>query len=97
MPGCHNEFATYAHGTKGSCVFSSSGHIPARSRFYKGHNFVDADLTWKYDKGEPNPYQVEWEDLITAIRNDDKYNEVERGAMTSVVTSMGRMAVVYPD
>ncbi len=92
IPGCHNEFATYAHGTKGSCVFSSAGHIPARSRFYKGHNIVDAELSWKYDKPEPNPYQVEWENLINAIRNDEKYNEVERGAMASVTASMGRMA-----
>jgi hypothetical protein len=30
--------------------------------------------------------------LIAAIRNNEKYNEVERGCMASVVTSMGRMA-----
>jgi hypothetical protein len=28
----------------------------------------------------------------SAIRNNEKYNEVERGAMASLVTSMGRMA-----
>ena len=31
-------------------------------------------------------------DLVTAIRNDQPYNEVKRGAEASLVTSMGRMA-----
>ena len=35
---------------------------------------------------------AEWEDLIRAIRKDEPYNEVERGAKASLVTSMGRMA-----
>ncbi len=41
---------------------------------------------------EPNPYQLEWDDLIDAIRQDKPYNEVKRGAEASLVTSMGRMA-----
>jgi hypothetical protein len=41
---------------------------------------------------EPNPYQVEWDDLLAAIRNDKPYNEVKRGAEASLVTAMGRMA-----
>ena len=41
---------------------------------------------------EPNPYQLEWDHLIDAIRNDKPYNEVKRGAEASLVTSMGRMA-----
>ena len=39
-----------------------------------------------------NPYQAEWEHLIEAIRTDGTYNEVQRGCMASIVTSMGRMA-----
>jgi len=31
-------------------------------------------------------------DVVAAIRNDHSYNEVERGTMASLVTSMGRMA-----
>src|SRR5690606_16210795 len=41
---------------------------------------------------EPNPYDVEWDDLLDAIRNDKPYNEVKRGAEASLVTAMGRMA-----
>ena len=33
--------------------------------------------------------QVEWEDLMKAIRNDETYNEVKRGAEASLVTAMG--------
>jgi hypothetical protein len=40
----------------------------------------------------PDPYQLEWDNLIDAIRQDRPYNEVRRGAIASLVTSMGRMA-----
>lgn len=92
MPGCFGEFASYAHGTKGSAIISTSGHVPARSRIFKGHNFVNEDLAWKFSREEPDPYQLEWEHLTEAIRQDKPYNEVKRGAQASLVTSMGRMA-----
>ncbi len=92
IDGCNNEFASYAHGTKGSAVISSNSHSPARSRIYKGQNMKRSDITWAFPQPEPNPYQVEWDDLIHAIRKDKLYNEVKRGAEASLVTSMGRMA-----
>ena len=46
----------------------------------------------KVNPDESDPYQNEWNDLVTAIRNDKPYNEVRRGAEASLVTSMGRMA-----
>jgi hypothetical protein len=92
MNGCHGEFASYAAGTKGSCVISSAGHSPARCRTYKGFNMNKDHLIWQYKNKEPNPYQLEWDHLIAAIRNDKPYNEVKRGVEASVVTAMGRMA-----
>jgi predicted dehydrogenase len=92
IDGCHQEFASYAHGTKGSAVISTSGHTPAKSRIFKGHNFVKKDLLWRYAAKEPDPYQVEWEHLVDAIRKDKPYNEVKRGAEASLVTAMGRIA-----
>jgi predicted dehydrogenase len=94
MPGCHSEFASFAHGTKGSAVISTAGHTPARSRICKGQDpRSHKDIVWKYDsEEEPNPYRVEWDDLIQAIRQDKSYNEVKRGAEASLVTAMGRMA-----
>ena len=41
MAGCYGEFASYAHGTKGSAVISTFMHTPAKCRIYKGHNFAD--------------------------------------------------------
>ncbi|MEQ9412010.1 MAG: Gfo/Idh/MocA family oxidoreductase [Fuerstiella sp.] len=93
IPGCHSEFASYAHGSKGLGVISSRSHWPSRARIYKGHNMDKANLQWEYPQPEKhNPYQAEWEHLIAAIRDDQPYNEVQRGCMASVVTSMGRMA-----
>jgi predicted dehydrogenase len=92
IPGCYQEFASYAHGTKGAAVISTSGHSPAKCRIYKGQNFVKHDLVWHFPTEEPNPYRVEWEDLINAIRQDKPYNEVRRGAEASLVTAMGRMS-----
>ena len=92
MPGCYSEFASYAHGSKGMAVISTASHAPAKSRIYKGQSMKKEDLVWAFPQPEPNPYQLEWDDLIDAIRQDKPYNEVERGAMASLVTSMGRMA-----
>ncbi|VAX36494.1 NADH-dependent dehydrogenase, partial [hydrothermal vent metagenome] len=90
--GCKRQFASYAHGTKGSAVISTSAHTPARCRIYNGYNFTKNNLVWRYPQPEPNPYELEWDDLITAIRNDKPYNEVARGVKASLVTSMGRLA-----
>jgi predicted dehydrogenase len=104
MAGCKQEFAAYAHGTKGSAVISSSGHVPARSRIFSDQKIdlnwrgKPENMTWAFPSGprgeslEGNPYDIEWEVLIDAIRNNKPHNEVERGVAVSVVTSMGRMA-----
>ena len=92
MPGCHNEFASYAHGTKGTAIISTSAHTPGKVRTFKGQNFAQENLIWAFPQPEPNPYQLEFDDLVDAIRQDKPYNEAERGAIASLVTSMGRMA-----
>ena len=92
IDGCDQEFASYAHGSKGSAVISTSSHAPSKARIYKGQKFVKRDLVWAYPPPEPSPYQLEWDHLIDAIRTDKPYNEVKRGAEASLVTSMGRMA-----
>lgn len=104
MKGARDEFASYAHGSKGSAVISTLSHTPGITRIYKGHNIPrvtnrnqlplppDPNLVWAFPQPEISPYQWEWDDLVDAIRNDKPYNEVERGAIASMVTSMGRMA-----
>jgi hypothetical protein len=81
MLGCNVEFASYVHGTKRAGVISTSAHHPAKCRIYKGQKITDkSDIVWAFPQPEPNPYDLEWEDLIRAIRKDEPYNEVERGA-----------------
>ena len=92
MAGCHDEFASYAHGTKGSAIISTSSHAPGKVRTFKGHSLARADMLWAFPQPEPSPYQLEWDDLIDAIRQNTPYNEAKRGAEASLVSSMGRMA-----
>ena len=89
--GCESHFAGYLHGSKGVGTISSNTTGRGTCRTYDGHNMVDDKLIWQAPP-EPSPYQLEWDHLIEAIRRDQPYNEATRGAMASLVTSMGRMA-----
>ncbi|NLC57569.1 MAG: Gfo/Idh/MocA family oxidoreductase [Armatimonadetes bacterium] len=91
MPGCHNPFASYAHGTKGLVTISEGGH-GAVCRIYRGQTRSRENLAWDYGRGAPNPYQREWQHLVDAIRQNQPYNEAKRGAEASLATVMGRMA-----
>ncbi len=55
IPGCHQEFASYAQGTKGCAVISSNSHTPARSRIYKGQSFARKDLVWAFPPARAEP------------------------------------------
>ena len=94
MTGCQDIYSSYLHGTKGMAVVSKSGDYGMPSSIFKSQNPRRSDMTWesKVNPDEADPYQNEWNELIAAIRADKPYNEVERGVMASVVTSMGRMA-----
>jgi predicted dehydrogenase len=92
IPGCHQEFASYCHGTKGSGVISQSGHWPSHARLYKSHTQVDKDLIWDCGEETESPYLTEWEDLMKAIRQDKPHNEVKRGVEASLAACMGRLA-----
>ncbi len=92
IENCHNEFASYVHGTKGFGTFSANGHWPAPSALYTGLTPNPKNQIWKFPVRETNPYQDEWDDLLDAIRNNKPYNEADRGALASQVCNMGRMA-----
>lgn len=93
MAGCHSEFATYVHGSKGSAVVSQAGHHPSRARIYKGQDLTNKDnIVWSCAQPEPNPYDLEWTDFMIAIRENKPYNEAHRGTKSSLVTAMGRMS-----
>ena len=64
---------------------------PGHLRPYAGQKEVQDKLLWR-SPNVPSPYQLEWDNLIRAIREDQPYNETRRGTIASLVTSMGRMA-----
>jgi predicted dehydrogenase len=92
MTGCLADHASIAHGTKGLAIISERGHAPSHASIYRGQKKTPEALAWAYPQPEPQPKQVEWDDLIDAIRQDRPFNEVKRGVEASLVTSMGRMA-----
>jgi predicted dehydrogenase len=94
VTGCHDNFSSYIHGTKGSAIVSRTGDCGGPSSIYSGQSPKGAERLWvsSTPPGEENWYQNEWNALVDAIRNDQPFNEVERGVTVSVVTSMGRMA-----
>ena len=93
MPGCKQDFHSYAHGSKGSAVISLSAHTPGRCQTFKGQQMKKTERMWAFElEDEPNPYQLEWDDLMESITKNLDHNEVDRGVMASLVTSMGRYA-----
>jgi len=91
ITGCHDQFGSYVHGSKRQAIISIDAGTPSRSAIFPAQSLADKSI-WKFPPPEPDPYVVEWEDLLAAIRQDQPYNEVKRGAEASLVSSMGRMA-----
>ncbi|MDB6031727.1 MAG: oxidoreductase domain protein, partial [Verrucomicrobiales bacterium] len=78
-----NPVSEHATGTKGSCDVSSFT--------IRGAN------PWRFKPtaGQPNPnngHQLEHYPLQKAIRNDEPFNEAERGAKSTLTAIMGRMS-----
>ena len=92
IPNCHNDFATYLHGTKCAARFSGDVHAPT-SQIYRDHRIADENIAWKPKKEMVNPWQAEWNVLLDAIRNDRPHNETRRAALSNLGAIMGRAAV----
>jgi predicted dehydrogenase len=92
MANCWNEYADFAHGSRGSAVLMASLNEP-KPRIYKSQQMVDDQVVWKFDGADPNPYHAEWQLLLDAIRQDKPHNEARRAAEANVAALMGRMAV----
>jgi len=92
--GCKDIYSSYAHGSKGMAVVSKSGDCGMPSSIHEGQKALRSNMVWesRVKPDERSPYQNEWNDLVDAIRDDQPYNEVERGVKASLVTSLGRMA-----
>lgn len=81
MPGCMERVSEAFTGTKGKA--DSSGTI------YD----LKGNILWKHrDQNDPNPYQVEHDELFAAIENGIVINNLEYGANSTMTAIMGRMA-----
>ncbi len=92
LMNCHNEFATYVHGTKCAAQFSGSIHAPT-VQLHKDQRINKDNITWEPSPEACSPWQAEWNDLIDSIRKDKPHNEAKRAAESNLVDLMGRAAV----
>ncbi len=91
MHGCWETYTDYAHGSKGSAVLMATLGEP-RPKIYKGHQQTPENLLWEFAGRDPNPYVVEWQRLLDAIRQDKPHNEARRAGEADIAALMGRMA-----
>lgn len=92
LPGCHNEFDTFVHGTKCAAQFSGAIHA-GTVQTYKDQRCAADNIDWQAEKEPITPWQAEWNVLLDAIRNDRPHNEAERAAKSNLADMMGRAAV----
>ena len=92
IPNCHTDFATFAHGTKCAAKFSGNIHAPT-CMIYKDQRLEQSQVSWRAPKELVNPWQAEWDVLLSAIRKDRPHNETRRAALSNLGAIMGRAAV----
>ena len=92
IPNCANDFATFVHGTKCAGKFSGNIHAPT-SWYCKDQHADQSSIAWKAPKETVNPWQAEWDILLSAIRNNKPHNESRRAALSNLGSIMGRAAV----
>jgi predicted dehydrogenase len=90
VEGAHGQFSSYVHGTKGAAIAARSGDYNGPAAIYANQTMTGTPVWQTTDKS--NPYQVEWDVLMKAIRDNKPHHEVKNGVMASVTSSMGRMA-----
>jgi predicted dehydrogenase len=91
MNNCWNTYSDYAHGSKGSAVLMTNLDQP-KTRIYDSQRIDEDTPVWEYGQNELNPYHVEWQVLVDAIRQDRPHNESRRAGEAEVAALMGRIA-----
>jgi len=82
MPGCSNSVTEAFHGTNGTAP--EPGMLISNS----GYTLFEHD-----DESDPNPYQVEHDELFEAItKGEYTYADTEMGAEATMTAILGRMA-----
>ena len=92
IPRCHTDFVTFVHGTQCAAKFSGDIHAPT-CWLYRDQRTEPSNIAWRTPKETVNPWQAEWDVLLSAIRNDRPHNETRRAALSNLGAIMGRAAV----
>jgi len=82
QPDCMNRVSEAFHGTNGSAPEPGTLLAP------------DGSTIWKHrGEDDPNPYQVEHDELFAAIANGEyRFLDAERGAEATMTAILGRLA-----
>lgn len=92
IPKCHDEFATYIHGTKRAAQFSGNIHA-ATVRTYKDQRIRRDNVLWEAPKEEITAWQAQWNDFLDAIRHNKPMNQARRAALSNLADIIGRAAI----
>ncbi len=92
LPKCHEEFATFIHGTKCAAQFSGPHHL-GTVHTYKDQRCSPDNISWRARNEDVTPWQAEWNSLLQAIRENKPHNEAKRAAESNLADLMGRAAV----
>lgn len=85
QPGCMNRVSEKLQGTKGSVSADGGGIALVKN--------LDGNEMYKHNgEDDPNPYQVEHDELFASIRKGGVINNVQYGAESTMTAIMGRMA-----
>lgn len=83
IKGCKNNVSETLIGTKGILTTNGSGTISDHS---------GKELYRHRGKEDPNPYQVEHDELFASIRKGEVINDLHFGAMSTMTAILGRYA-----
>ncbi len=89
--GAHNEFATFVHCTKKAGQFSGNVHR-ATVHIFHDQRIAGDNIEWSPTPDAHNPWDYQWIDFITAIRNDTPFNQCRRAVYADYASLMGRAA-----
>ncbi len=78
IPHCWNSSSAHVHGNGGSADLD--------------RGVILGTAPWRFKGAASNPYQVEWDALVEAVRKEQSYNEVDYATMTTMTAILGRMA-----
>jgi hypothetical protein len=83
IKGCWSKVSETMIGTKGKADFDTGGMIT---------DLKGGEIYRHRGKNDPNPYQVEHDELFAAIRNGGHINDIHFGAMSTMTAILGRYA-----